>query len=672
MIDKILGGILQVNYTIDPSVSGQVTFHTVTPLARAAMIPTLQVLLSQHKAVLVQSNGLYRVMPAGKATAPTLAADAALGGATVLSLRYASAPRLAATLQPYAANGSAIFADPNTNALVIQGDPAARRNLTALAQAFDVDALAKQSYELFPAPGGDTNDFAAAFSAALVSSRETTGPQAGTGAVKVVPLEQLGAVLLVASSQSSLNNVARVYAVLSQAQHETIRSWHVLYLRNSRANDAAYLLQQAFTPDNVTAQPTPANKLPGSGISGSTGNTGEAPTGKGNGGSTTSFSDSNGVGGLLGASVISQGSSEQNSDTGSTSPDDAAPSPGARAEASAMLGTVSSRGSAAAALQIIPDNQDHAVLVDASPQEEEQIEGMLAKIDILPVQVRIDATVAEVDLTAALQYGTQFVFKSGDINTVLSNSTSASLASNFPGFVLSSNGGDAAPLAISALQSLTKVRVLSASELTVLDGQAASLLSGTLVPYLTQSSQSITSPGAPVTNAINYQETGVILRVTPYVGNDGMVTLDVEQEVSGVAPNITTAGINSPTFTDRTVASRVAIEDGQTVGLAGIVFDNDSHQNQGIPYLKNVPLLCALFGSQNNNRTREEMLVLITPHIIASQQQALDLTADLEEQLPGAAGVPGALQATPFTASADPDAGLGAKLNAAQGARLTQ
>jgi len=274
------------------------------------------------------------------------------------------------------------------------------------------------------------------------------------------------------------------------------------------------------------------------------------------------------------------------------------------------------------------------------------------------VEVQIDATIAEVDLTGALQYGTQFFFKSGGINALLTEGTSAALTTNFPGFVLSGHGADAAPLAISLLQSVTKVDVLSSPELMVLDGQPASLQVGALVPYLTQSSQDTITSGSPVINSIDYRETGVILQVTPHVGSDGLVTMDVSQEVSGVQPNVTTAGISSPTFSERAVTSRIAIQDGQTVGLAGLISDSDSHENQGIPYLKNVPLLGDLFSNQNNQRSRTELLVLITPRLIRTQTDAADLTADLRDELPNAAGVPAALSVMPAASSADPDAGL--------------
>ncbi len=644
VIDQILGNILHVNYTIDPTVTGTVTMRTAVPLTRDAMIPTLQTLLAQNNAVLVQSNGLYRVMPAGQTAAPAVTADATLGGAMVLPLRYADATQLAAMLQPYVAKGGAIIAAPDQNALIIQGDPTTRDALVAMVQAFDIDALANQSYELFPVADGNPQDFADAFKAAL-------GKSGDNSAVKVIPLQRISAVLVIARAQRDLSNAARIYAVIDQVQQQTVRSWYAFYLRNSRANDAAYVLQEAFTPDNVTAQPTPAAAPAFSDVSG-----GMNGTGGGADASSSTGSSSGGTGGMLGAAGASGGSTPGTSTT--------APSQSATAGASALLGPLSAgtAGGSASGIRIIADLQNNALLVYATRQEYEAIEAMLAKIDIVPLEVRIDATIAEVDLNGALQYGTQFFFKSGDINAVLSNGTSSNLATNFPGFVLSGNGSDAAPLAISMLQSVTKVRVLSAPELMVLDGQAASLQVGNLVPYLTQTSQDTTTSNSPVINSIDYRETGVILRVTPHVGSDGLVTLDLDQEVSGVSSTITTPGINSPTFTDRSVTSRVAIQDGQTVGLAGLISDNDSHGNQGIPYLKNVPVLGALFGSQNNSRTRQEMLVLITPHVIRGQQQALDLTADLEEQLPNAAMVPGVLQATPIGGSADPDAAVRARL----------
>jgi general secretion pathway protein D len=637
VVDQILGQILKQNYTIDPGVQGTASLTTVAPLTRDALLPTLQTLLAQNNAVLIRSNGIYRVMPADQAAnTPTLTDNSALGGATVIPLYYAQAASLAAMLQPYVTNTDKIVAAADQNALIVEGDPGGRQALVDLIKAFDVDQLAGQSYELFPVNGEDAHEFASAFTAALGKSTDPSE----SGPISVVPLERINAVLVIARTQSLLADAQRVYSVLYQTERQTLRSWHVYYLQNGRANDAAYVLQQAFTPDNVTAQPTQQATGQLSAVFANQSGAG-GTTGSGTGSDT---SGSTGVGGVMGSSVTSA----------------PAPAP-STAGASALLGPLSASGNASATtdtIRIIPDNANNSLLIYATASEDDQISAMLDKIDISPVEVRIDATIAEVDLTGALQYGTQYFFKSGGINAILTEGTTAALTTNFPGFVLSGHNSDAAPLAISLLQSVTRVNVLSSPELMVLDGQSASLQVGDLVPYLSQTSQSTISADAPVVNSIEYRETGVILQVTPHVGADGLVTLDVAQEVSGVQSEVTTTGIDSPTFSERAVTSRVSIQDGQTIGLAGLISDSDSHGNQGIPYLKNVPLLGDLFGNQNNERTRTELLVLITPHVVRTQEDAVALTADLRDALPDAAGVPAALIAQPAPESSDPDAGL--------------
>jgi general secretion pathway protein D len=237
------------------------------------------------------------------------------------------------------------------------------------------------------------------------------------------------------------------------------------------------------------------------------------------------------------------------------------------------------------------------------------------------------------------------------------NTAAATLNLTFPGFFLGGSGNGGAPFAIEALQQVTTVHVLSSPELMVLDNQPARLQVGAVVPYLSQSSQSTISANAPVVNQVNYQQTGVIMEVTPRVNSGGLVTLDVMQDVSSVETGvITTPGVNSPTFDERNVTSRVVVQDGQTVGLAGLITDTTSRGNQGIPWLKDVPLLGFLAGNQNNTRQRTELLILITPHVVHDQRDARALTDDLRDQLINAAAVPGLLNNLRPSGQSDPSA----------------
>ena len=176
------------------------------------------------------------------------------------------------------------------------------------------------------------------------------------------------------------------------------------------------------------------------------------------------------------------------------------------------------------------------------------------------------------------------------------------LLAQFPGLVGGGQGPGGAPFVISALQAVTKVNILSSPQILVTDNHPARLQVGSLVPYLTGSSTSTITPNAPTVNSIDYRETGVITEVTPRVNSGGLVTLDISQEVSNIDPNVTpqTTGINSPTFFERSVQSRVVVQDGQTIGLAGLIQDSSSGGNSGIPWLKDVPVLGFLAGTQNN------------------------------------------------------------------------
>jgi general secretion pathway protein D len=306
-------------------------------------------------------------------------------------------------------------------------------------------------------------------------------------------------------------------------------------------------------------------------------------------------------------------------------------------------------------MRIIPNTANNALLIYGTPQEVNTVEAMLHRIDILPLQVRIDAVIAEVELNDSLQYGTQFFFKSGGLNGTLTQVFNAT--NNFTGYLLA--GSNASQVALNLLQSVSTVHVLSSPELMVLDNQPARLEVGDLVPYLTQQAQSTLTDTSQVVNSVQYEQTGVILQVTPRVNSNGLVTLDIAQEVSNVDTSASTAisasGISSPTFLQRDVQSRVVVQDGQTIGLAGLIQDSVTRSNQGVPFLKDIPVLWALFGQQNNQRTRSELLVLITPHVVHDQRDALALTQDLKEQLPEAASVPAMLQRSRPTGSDDPN-----------------
>ncbi len=651
VVAQILGTILHVNYTIDPAVRGTVTLRTAAPLTRRQLIPILGTLLSQNSAAMVQTGDLYRILPS-TATPGAIVGGPATSGTAIVPLHYAQADDLAKALLPFVGTGGRIAAVPGSNAVLVAGDPDSRNSLVDLVRAFDIDMLAGQSYALLPVTSGGARDFATQLQDALRSD----GGSALANQVRVVPMDRVDAVLVVSSRASYIEAARRIYRLVEAARRRTVRSWYVYYLQNSRSNDVANVLQRAFTPNNVTAPASP-ERAPGStapgiaaqSISGGTG-AGSMP-GAAGAGSLPGAAGAGSLGGLSGGIGASQGA--------------AVATPQAQSDQSAQIasnpllggiGPGSGQGSGedtnTDAMRIVPNPQNNAVLIYGTREEDETVVAMLRKIDILPLQVRIDATVAEVTLNDALQYGTQFYFKQGGLNGVLT----AAFNTAIPGFFVA--GNNSAQVAIAALQAVTEVHVLSSPQLLVLDNQPARLEVGDLVPYLTTSSQSTITTGSPIINSIAYQQTGVVLDVTPRVNGGGLVTLDISQEVSEIDPTITTTGINSPAFSNRNVHSRIAVQDGQTIGLAGLIQDSSSTGNTGFPWVKDIPILGALLGQQNNSRQRTELLILVTPHVIHDQRDARALTEDLRDSLSGAAAVPAELRRLPPSGSSNPTAPL--------------
>jgi general secretion pathway protein D len=654
----VLGQLLRVTYTIDPAVHGTGTIQTAGPVSRQKALELLGTVLSQNGATLNVSNGIYRVASSTAAgqTPNLVGGDRVSAGTAIVQLHYASAADLATVLQPFVTPGSKIVADAPRNVLAISGDAATRNSLEDVARAFDTDALAGKSFALFPVNSDDPEKVADQLNKAL----QTGEKGALANLVQVVPMNRVNAVLVVSSQPQYINDVRRIFALVNRVSHETVRTWHVYYVRNGQSGDLENVLQRAFTPENVTSTGETGTRQLGSTVPGLQLSQGGGATGGGMPGMPGGAFGGGGGGGTIGGGGVGGTQYGGTTPAPQISPTPQQPGQGANAAAPATEAlSQEEKGPPKDTIRIIANRTNNALLIYATPQEYRMIEAMLTKIDILPLQVEIDAVIAEVDLTDALQYGVQFFFKSGGLSGILSQnntSTGLPLSASFPGFVLEKTSG-AVQYTLSALQSVTNVRILSSPQITVLDNETATISVGDQVPYLTQTASILsgtTTVGAPIVNSIAYENTGVILQVIPRVNSGGLVTLDIAQEVSQPVTT-TTSSISSPTFADRSVKSRVVVHDGQTIGLAGLISDNDSRINGGVPFIKNIPIIGTVFSNQDNNRLRTELLVLLTPHVDYDQRRVQELTDDLRVSLSGPALVPQQLKTLPASGSQDPN-----------------
>jgi general secretion pathway protein D len=291
-------------------------------------------------------------------------------------------------------------------------------------------------------------------------------------------------------------------------------------------------------------------------------------------------------------------------------------------------------------ISVSSDENNNAIVVYATPRQYAIISDALRQLDEAPLQVVIEAAISEVSLTKELQFGVQWLLQHGNSSSVgFSEGTTAVPTQIFPGFSGLYMKGDISAT-LNALQGITTVKVLSSPKLMVLNNHSASLQVGDQVPVSTGSLATGTSGTDPaVVSEIQYMPTGVILQVTPRVNDNGLVLLDISQEVSDVKPGTSgSSGSNSttqptPTIQDRKFNTSIAVHDGQTIALGGLIRDNVSNNRDGIPFLSEIPYLGSLFGSTDNKKDRTELLVLLTPHVVRNAQEAETLTEELKRKI---------------------------------------
>jgi general secretion pathway protein D len=181
---------------------------------------------------------------------------------------------------------------------------------------------------------------------------------------------------------------------------------------------------------------------------------------------------------------------------------------------------------------------------------------------------------------------------------------------------------------VTALQSVTNVRVISSPYLTVVDGATSRLNVGDQIPFVIASQTSQSGGQVTVTQEIETRDIGVILSVTPRISPNNAVLLEIEQEVSSARVAETVAGAN-PIVSQRRVQSQIVVQSGGTVLLGGLIQERTDTGESGVPVLRRIPGLGELFNRTDNTQARSELLILITPRVVRNANALDDLTRTL-------------------------------------------
>jgi general secretion pathway protein D len=556
---------------------------TQRPIARSAVLPFFEGSLRAAGLALIPQNGGYVIVPVDQARGQAQPiGDLVTGfGTESVTLRFVGAEQLRKLLDPLVP-GVVVSADPGSNVLTIAGTTGQRASVRDLIGQFDVNWLRNMSFALYMPQRTDSR--------LIVPELEKliNGPGAPTaGLVRLISMERLNGILAISPQPQYLEDVRRWVEVLDREGENNERRLFVYRVQNGRSSSLAKTLITAFGNGNRAA-------------------------------------NSNGPGGPD-AGAPPTGASPPPSDQGQAAPGDVASRPG---------GGVGSNGVTGAngdPITISSDDSNNAVVVFATSRDYAVIEDALRKLDLPPLQVMIEAAITEVTLNKNLSYGVQWLFQQKDGSIGYSEGKTSLPTQIYPGLsgIIAKQSITAT---LNALSKLTHINVVSAPKLMVLNNQTASLQVGDQVPVTTASAVGIQNADAPIVNQVEYRDTGVILKVTPRVNSGGLVLLDIAQEVSAVSQT-TTSNIDSPTISTRKVATSVAVQDGETIALGGLITDRKEKGKNGIPILSTLPLIGSLFGTHATTATRTELVVLLKPRVIRTVDDGRAITDELREKL---------------------------------------
>lgn len=596
--DAILGRELGVSYTVDPEVTGAVTLQTGRPVSRRELLSLFEAALADVGGIIEAANGIYRVLPASKARTRSAAPEVDLPDPTlpgtrtnVITLRYASASELQSVLAPILPEGTIAHVDTLRNALLVRGNASEIAEVREAVSIFDVDRMKGMSFALVPvrsaSPTAIADELDQIFGSRTGALRDV---------VRFVPNNRLKSVLIV-SSRSSYVGEARLWIkrldVLSSTNEKRL---HVYRVQNRTAAEIASILERVLASQTgrlLAGEVAPEYRAtvvnaPGSGAV--------------EGGPETP---------VEGIDVVPRQSSEDYSGNGGE----------AMTEAASLQRP-----------RIVADESNNALLILASDSEFDRIRDVLAEIDTVPNQVLLEAVIAEVALDDDLRFGVRwFLGERGRNQGVFSDAVDGAVSSVFPGFSYFLKSSDIG-LTLNAISSVTDVRVLSAPSLVVLDNKSATLQVGDQVPVVTQSARSVASADSPVVNNVELKDTGVILNVTPRVNEGGLVTLEVDQEVSSVV-RTTTSGIDSPTIRQRKMKTSVVVKDSETLALGGLIQERETTGKTKVPVLGDIPGVGLAFRNKTNAVSRTELIIFIRPRVMRDRDEARRVTAEFRRQL---------------------------------------
>ena len=647
-VARTLATITGKNVVVDPRVRGQINLVTDRPVQPAAAFQQFLAALRLQGFTVVESAGLYKVVPEADAKLQSgsvsvvqgSSGSAPAGGQIVtqiFKLNFETAANLVPVLRPLISPNNTINVNPGNNSLVITDYADNLQRLARIVAAMDVSNAS--DVEVIPLKNAIASDLAPLVSR-LIDGGSANGGAAAAAApgqadtsfkTTLIAEPRSNSLILRAANPARVAQVRALVAQLDQApapgSSAASGNIHVVYLKNADATKLATTLRAAMAAMG--------------------GNNGGAASG-GGGASAPAPSTGLSTGGML----STNGSSSSSSSTG-----------GLGSSASAMGTSSTNNNQPSTGGQIQADPTTNSLIITAPEPLYRQLRDVIDKLDGRRAQVLVESLIVEVSANKVAEFGIQWqgvLGKNGDgtVGVIGTNSrqaganllnVTAALASGSTTSIASaaSSLGKGLNLALAPrvngqyylgalanfLQNSGDANVLSTPNLMTLDNEEARIIIGNNVPFVTGSYAN--STGSSTVNpftTVERKDVGLMLKVRPQISENGTVKMAIYQEVSKI-DTATLSNANGPTTSKRSIESNVVVDDGNIIVIGGLLEDSYSQGQDKVPVMGDIPVLGNLFRSENRTRNKTNLMVFLRPIVVRDNATSDALMMDRYEAI---------------------------------------
>lgn len=600
-----MADVMKFNYIIDPKVKGAVNIHTSGQISAENVFPIFQSILQLNGATAVKRGQLYEIVPFGDAkklyTPPSKIEDSGKlltdekYVIQIIPLKFIPVAEASKMIKPFLSDGADIIEHPSQNILLV-GDIASNiKKILDLIALFDIDIFTDLNVRIYPVFNSDVSDIAKEMERIFASFEVSTKSGRGVG-ITFTPVTRINSLLVVSSIPNIFERVEGWLKQLDQTPtNEAKLGVFVYYVQNGKAKDMADVLKQIFTPPKEkkttpTTTTTPAPATPAT------------PPGQ-----------------------------------RSARPTPTPTTPGAPPPAE-------EGGIPTGEINIVVDETTNALIIRAYPREYKFVLETIKKLDLYPKQVLIEVFLVSVTLDDTNKFGLEWSTLKGNLtkgNTTYNwtfgmggPAIDPTTFANGIQYVITAT--DKLAAAINASATDNKTKVISSPHLLASNNKEAKIQVGTSQPILTNTYTTGVTTGTTtgvVEGTIEYKDVGIILTVTPRISDGGLVTMDLSLEDSSVTSGSLGTLSNVPIFTKKTAKTTLSILEGQTIVIGGLIEETKIANKSGVPLLSKIPIIGGLFGSQDYEKHKTELMLLLTPHVITDIGQSNAITREFKEKI---------------------------------------